>query len=412
MMAMYPEANGSMAYVFEAFGEPVAAVAGWFLVLTYVATCAWYFVTLGWLVQAVAPWTSGVVVYSTSIGDVRAGDLVLGLTGTIAITAINLRGIAARAAFQDVMVILKIVIAAVLFTGAAMLGRGENVAPYFEGEGSAAWLGIASVAVTTPFFIAGFDVLPQAVRDRRRGMSLRSLAPIIGIATLVAFIFYSGAILSASASIDRASLRSASLPVFEAFQSGLDQPWLAFLVIVAGITGVLSGWNANLLSAARVLQGMASAGATLPYFAAERPHGAAQAEVPVEATVFISVLATLLGALGRNAIGPLIETAALPLLAVFALVCGGLIRLRLTKPDVDRPYRVPGGLVFAVLALLLSFGLIATSLVTVVLGAGDPLQWVVILMWSAVGWVFWRRASVRRSALSVVERKRRILQGA
>lgn len=411
MMAMYPDANGSMAYVFEAFGEHVAAVAGWFLILTYVATCAWYFVTLAWLVEALAPWTVGAVVYATPIGAVRIGDLAFGLVGTIAITTINLRGVGARAAFQDVLVILKILIAVVLFTAAAIFGRTEYIAPYFAGEGQAAWMGVASVAVTTPFFFAGFDVLPQAVRDRRADLSLNCLAPIIGAATLAAFLFYGGAILAASASMERSALRAASLPVFDAFQSGLQKPWLAILVLAAGISGVLAGWNANLLSAARVLQGMAQAGATLPYFAEERPSGTAQTRVPVRATMFVSVLAALLGALGRNALGPLIETAALPLLAVFVLVCGGLIKLRFTKPDATRPYRVPGGLMLVGLALLLSFGLIMTSLATVILGAGDPLQWVIILLWSAAGYLFWRQASPNRSALSISDRKRRMLQG-
>jgi APA family basic amino acid/polyamine antiporter len=411
MMAMYPRANGSMAYVFEAFGEHASAMAGWFLVLNYVATCAWYFVTLAWLVEAVVPSVQDAVAYETSLGAVRVDDLVLGLAGAVAITAVNLRGVGARAVFQDVLVVVKIVIALVLFTSAAALGSAPNLEPHFAGEDvRAAWLGVVSVAVATPFFFAGFDVLPQAIRDRRPGMPLRALGAIIGIATLAAFVFYGGAIFAAGASLERSELRESSLPVFEAFRTGLGQPWLAALVIVAGISGVLTGWNANLLSAARVLHGMAKAGATLPYFAAERkaPSGGA---VPVRATLFVSSLSILIGLLGRNALGPIVDMAAIPLLMVFALVCAGLIKLRRERPEAERPYRVPGGLALPVFALLLSFALMAAALVSAALGARDALQWTPMLLWAAVGLAFWRKSSVHRAGLSLTDRKRRLLQG-
>jgi APA family basic amino acid/polyamine antiporter len=411
MMAMYPQANGSMAYVFEAFGERASAVAGWFLVLNYVATCAWYFVTLAWLVEALLPWVRGAVAFETPLGVVRVGDLVLGLAGTVAITAVNLRGVAARAVFQDVLVVAKIVIAFALFASAAALGHGRNLEPHFAGEDvRAAWIGILSVAVATPFFFAGFDVLPQAVRDRRPGMPLKVLATVIGLATLAAFVFYGGAILAASVSLERSELREASLPVFEAFRTGLGQPWLAALVIVAGISGVLTGWNANLLSAARVLQGMAQAGATVPFFAADR-EAASGGTVAVRAVLLVSSLSILVGLLGRNALGPIVDMAAIPLLVVFALVCAGLIKLRREQPEVERPYRVPGGLALPVLALTLSLGLIAAALISLALGARGTLQWALMLLWGAVGLVFWCRASAHRAKLSLADRKRRLLQG-
>jgi APA family basic amino acid/polyamine antiporter len=353
----------------------------------------------------------GAVAYRTPLGAVRIGDLVLGLAGTCAITAVNLRGVGARAVFQDVLVVAKIVIAFALFTSAAALGHGANLEPHFAGDDTrAAWMGIVLVAEATPFFFAGFDVLPQAVRDRRPGMPLKVLGTIIGIATLAAFVFYGGAILAAAASLERSALRESSLPVYEAFRTGLGQPGLAALVIVAGISGVLTGWNANLLSASRVLQGMAKAGATVPFFAADR-EAASGGAVPVRAVLFVSSLSILVGLLGRNALGPIVDMAAIPLLVVFALVCAGLIRLRRVRPEAERPYRVPGGLALPGIALALSLGLIAAALVSVVLGARGTLQWGLMLLWGAVGLALWRSASSYRSKLSLADRKRRLLQG-
>lgn len=401
MMTMYPDANGSMAYVFEAFGERVSAAAGWLLVFNYAATCAWYFVTLGWLIEALIPSMGGPVAYTTAIGSVRWGELLIGATGLIAITAVNLRGVGARALFQDGFVIAKIVIGLVLFTGAACLGRVERLDPLFTaGSESGVWMSILSVAIVTPFFFSGFDVLPQAVRDRRAGTPLRMIGRVVTIATLAAFLFYGGAIVSASVSLDRAALRDAGLPVFEAFRTGLNQPWLAALVIVAGVSGVLSGWNANLLSGARILQGMAHAGATLPLFAAQ-----------MRSTLFVSLLALLMGSLGRKALGPIVDMAAIPLLVVFCLVCAGLIKLRREQPRIERPYRVPGGLALPRLAVALSIGLLVSALLAALVGAGGMLQWGCMALWCVMGLLFWQRSAASRNALSEPQRKRRVLWG-
>lgn len=411
MMALFPDAKGSMAYVFEAFGERASAVVGWFLVLMYAATCGWFFVTISWLLEAVLPGLGGPVVYEAFAGNVLLGDLLLGVCGAVVITLVNLRGVGARAVFQDALVVMKIIIGVTLFGFALVLGRGERLEPIFAAQQAPqAWLGVLSVAVMTPFFFAGFDVLPQAVRERRAGVRLQSLGAIVGLATVGAFIFYGGAILAAAVSLERTALQASTLPIFSAFKEGLRQPWLAYLAILAGISGILTGWNANLMSGARVLQGMAQAGATLPFFALERSRRPGEPPVPLRATIFISALAVLMGLLGRNALGPIVDMAAVPLLVVFALVCAGLIRMRRLRPDAIRPYRVPGGLMLPWLAVALSIGLIAAGVVTAVAGGGVT-QWILMLLWCCAGALFWRLAAKHRSTLSVAERKQRVLQG-
>jgi amino acid transporter len=411
MMAMFPDANGSMAYVFEAFGERAAAAAGWFLVLMYAATCGWYFVTIAWLLETVLPALGGPVVYEAFAGQVRLGDVLLGLGGVVAITIVNLRGVGPRAVFQDALVVMKIVIGITLFGCALLLGRSEYLNPLFAVQETApAWIGVLSVAVMTPFFFAGFDVLPQAVRDRRPGVRLQSLGAIVGLATAGAFVFYGGAILAAAVSMERSALQASTLPIFSAFKEGLGQPWLAYLAILAGISGILTGWNANLMSGARVLQGMARAGVTLPFFALERPPRAGEPPVPLRATLFISALAVAMGLLGRNALGPIVDMAAVPLLVVFALVCTGLIKLRRLRPNDARPYRVSEGTLLPWLAVVLSIGLIAAGIVTALAGGG-LLQWILMLLWAFAGALFWHLAASHRNSLDVEERKLRVLQG-
>jgi APA family basic amino acid/polyamine antiporter len=156
---------------------------------------------------------------------------------------------------------------------------------------------------------------------------------------------------------------------------------------------------------------MAQAGVTLPFFAGDRIGAGDGSAVPVRATLFVSMLAVLMGLLGREALGPIVDIAAVPLLVVFALVCAGLIRLRRVRPDVSRPYRVPGGLLLPGLAFILSVGLVAAAGVTAIAAGGGAFQWGFMASWIVLGLLFWWRAAAHRRTLSVTERKRRVLQG-
>lgn len=403
LMAMFPNANGSMAYIFEAFGARAAAVAGWCMVLTYSATCAWYFVIGAWLITVLLPMLTGPVVVRLAGGEAHLGDLAIGLAAAVLIATINIRGVRSRARFQDGLVILKILLGILLIGLGFYYGSPGRLDPMFAGAGSDAKLaGVASVALMTPFFFAGFDVLPQAIRDRRDQAALRRIGWIIFAATGAAFLFYAGVIVAASMALERSALTVSSLPVLDAFRNGLGMPWLATVAVVAGLSGVLSGWNASMLAGSRILQGLARSAAVPRVFAGEM--GTARSIWTVTA------ISVVLGLLGRRGLGSILDVVTLPLIVVFALVCATVLRLRIVAPAIARPYRVPGGRWLIGLALILSIGLIVLSVRGAFAAVGSALPLLVCLLWAITGLLLWSMAARRRGAMPALQRKLSILQ--
>ena len=90
-------------------------------------------------------------------------------------------------------------------------------------------------------------------------------------------------------------------------------------------------------------------------------------------------------------LGTLAELVNIGTLAAFVLVCGGVIVMRLTQPDLPRPFQAPFGLLFPILGVLSCGALIAF------LPAITHLRFVV---WLLVGVVIYALYSYRHSKLS------------
>ena len=109
-------------------------------------------------------------------------------------------------------------------------------------------------------------------------------------------------------------------------------------------------------------------------------------QTPVSATALCGVITA--GVAGLVPIGTLAELVNAGTLAEFVLVCGGVIVLRLTKPDMKRPFTAPGGFVLPVLGML-SSGLLLLFL--------PPATLQRFALWLAAGVVFYFLYAARRT---------------
>lgn len=412
LMSMYPDSAGSTGYVYEAFGENAAAVTGWLLVLTYASTCAWLFVTVGWLIDTIFPALSQAVHGKLFGAYINLSDLLLGAVAALFITAVNIRGIAARSGVQDILVVLKIALGSILIAAACLWGEPSriNETPVLGGpkHGSSYFFaGIIVVAASTPFFFSGFDVLPQVLRDRNSGLQLKKLGRLMGLTMVTCFVFYIGIILACTMAMDHAGLVASELPVFAAFSTGLESPVLGKIVIITGLTGVVTAWSANLLSGARLLQALADAGSVPTWLANNKRCATAfpTRVVRSRGLILVSVLGITLGLLGREGLGPIINICAISLYLTFLIVCLSLIKLRRSAPDNLRPYRVSGDILVPSLAILFSVLLLTSSLLAALEAGSSLIHWGVVGWWCVFGVVFRYCCSGRRLLMSEQDRK-------
>lgn len=408
MAAMFPVSGGEVAYAYEAFGTRTSFITGWMLAFVYTAITSWEGIAIGVLAEDLFPALAGPALYRAFGEPVNAGPLLLGLAFMIFFTSLNYRGVRGATRLQDVLT-YAFLAACVLFIGAGfLLGDVANLAPGFVRSESGSILpGIIAVFITAPFFLAGFDVIPQLMEEKAPGTDARSAARMIVVALLAAGVFYALVILSASMIVPwHQLLEYDQLPAAAAFGEAFDSQVFAQAILVAAFIGILTTFNAVFIGASRVIFAMGRAHLIPPVLARVHPRFGS----PTASILLVGGLGAIGVVLGRGAIAPLVNVATICFGIAFGLVSMSVIRLRLTRPDAERPYRVPGGIVTACCAVLASGAFVYLAATDPYEPGGSiPLEWYVLGVGLVLGVILWLVGSKPRSAISEEERRKLII---
>jgi amino acid transporter len=184
---------------------------------------------------------------------------------------------------------------------------------------------------------------------------------------------------------------SAQLPMATAaaVQHLLPKGMLSQAVLIAAILSLIKTWNGVALTASRLLLAQGREGLLPRVFGfTHRRFGS-----PYVAVMFIAILNIAGVALGRGAILPIVNTAAICVGAVYVMVCTAVLKLRHETPGTVGSFRVPGGRPVIAFALTLAVVMALYGLMepfwTQDRSGGVPLQWIILAVWSAVGVLFW-----------------------
>jgi len=402
MVTLVPVTGGEPAFAFEAFGPGLYFATGWLLALAFIAAGAFEAISLGWVVGALIPGFEGGALYEVLGAPVRSGTLALAFAGTIVLTWVNVRGVAAAARVQEVLIVAFLLMAT-LFVGTGLL-RGDvaNLRPYIVADASGAkWGGVFAIFMTASFWFAGFSVVPQMMEERAPGAPLRRVAQMIVWSIVGGVIFKVLVVISASMTMPWRDLVELPLPTAAAFERAFDSRLLAGIVLLTGLVGLVSALNAVIISSSRILLSLGRSRMIDPRFAAVHPRFG----TPVFALLFGATL-ILIGVLaGKQAVIPIVNISSTGLAFGFLVTCLAVIRLRRTAPERPRAYRVPGGVVTAwvgVAGSVLSLGL---SIYQPYKDAGNtaPMEWLVLGVWCVLGTLFWVLGGARRRSMPTDE---------
>jgi len=188
-------------------------------------------------------------------------------------------------------------------------------------------------------------------------------------------------------SLPREQLSALNLPVAEVFTAAYNFPTLTKVVLLTALLGNFTAWNGVIVSGSRILFGLGRAQIIWHGFGNVHP----VFRSPATSVIFVGVVATLGVFLGRSAIIPIVNLASACFVLGYLLICIGVIKLRRTRPDHERPYRVPGGVVTAAFAVAGSVFMLFLSLYQPYVDAKGyfPLEWTCLLGWGVLGVVFW-----------------------
>lgn len=409
--AMYPVAGGEAAYAYGAFGRATAFTVGWSLLLLFTAVVPYVSVSLAWILGALVPGFDGPVLYTWRGQPIHALALAIALLWTLWLGWVNHRGIHAAARFQDWLTYGKLAISLLFFAAGIFGGSVRNLEPMWVVSASgSAWAGFFAVLATTPWFFGGFNFIPQLMEERAEGMSSRSMGLIVVLSIIAAGVYYALAALAAGMAGPWQQIVSADLPVADAFRLAFGSEWLARVVLLAGLLGIVTVGNGASMAATRVLFALGRARMISPAFAALHPVYAS----PTTAIVLVTAMGLTGDFLGRGGIAPLVGVGSTAASLAYFVTSIGVWRLRRTRPDQPRPYRIPLGLLVSSFASVGSILLMASSLRQQWIDAGFsfPLEWGVIVVWTIAGVVMYRGAAPLRMAMTSDEQRRLMMGGA
>ncbi|MEQ1603036.1 MAG: amino acid permease [Methylophilaceae bacterium] len=370
-----------------AFGEIVAWIIGWILLLEYSVSVA--AVANGWsgyfnnALTAMGMGLPDALTKAPQLGGIinlPASAIILILMGMLII------GIKQSSQLNAAMVFVKLLTITVFVAIAAFNVNPANWHPFmpfgwFETLADGKTIGVLAGASMVFFAYVGFDAVSTAAEEARNPQRDVPIAIIssLGICTII-YIIVSGLLTG----IVPYSALNVSSPVAHALQL-LGYNWSSALVstgVIAGLTTVMLVLYYGLT---RIIFAMSRDGLLSPFFAEVNP----KSQTPERVIVLCGIVMAL-GA-GLFPLGALAELVNIGTLAAFVLVCFGVIVLRIRQPDLHRPFKTPFNFTFPVLGML-SCGALMAFL--------PQSTWLRFIVWLTIGLIVYFTYSLRHSKLA------------
>ena len=367
---MFAHATGGVYdWVKAPFGTRAGFVAIW---LQWIQNVVWYPTVLAFAAASLA-----YVIGRPSLAD----DGIY--TGTVIIaaywfaTAIALTGTSAAARFTSIGFLLGTVVPGLLIIalGAAWIADGNPIAflTGAEAAGSHAHMrlfphitGLSSVAFLGGILLLFSGVEVHAVHANEMKNPARDFptAILLSVAIIVVLFLLGSLALAAIVPADKIALDQGPMQAFQIALSGFGLGWLVPVLALLIALGALAGVMSWITGPSRGLLQTARDGELPPFLARTNKSGVQVAILMVQGCI-VTVLALLYFVMEDVSVAFfLLSAMTITLyLVMYMMMYAAAVRLRITRPDAPRSYRIPGGLVGMVLVAGIGFAGVAFAFV-------------------------------------------------
>lgn len=380
-----PEVGGEHVYSYRALGAGASFVCTWSLILAYVTVVAFESVALSTGLAYLIPDFSFGRLWKVAGEDVYFSWIAVSVPTALVMTGVNVLGIKPAAVVQAIVTGI-ILLSGVLFvTGSLPAGDSANLQPLFRNG----MTGTLSVLIMVPMMFIGFDVIPQAAEEI--DLPRRLIGVLLVLSVLMALVWYVLMILGVALTFSATELDQVELATATANASVWGGQWAGNLMVIGGIAGIMTSWNAFLVGASRAVYALARSGMLPGWLGHLHP----RFNTPYAAILLIGSFACISPLFGRQILIWLINAGGLAVIIAYGMVAVSFLVLRRREPDMPRPFRVAKGTVTGVAALVLSIFLLLLYLPGSPAALTWPYEWLICLGWVALGAGFfvWARVS-------------------
>ncbi len=375
LAAAMPQVGGEHVYSYRALGRTASFICTWSILLGYMSVVAFEAVALPTVVDYLVPGFSRGYLWTVAGWDVEASWVLVGVVAAVIMTAINILGIKTAARLQLLVTALILLLGFAFFSGALASGASSNLQPLFE-QGAK---GVLGVLVMVPFMFVGFDVIPQSAEEV--DLPFADIGRVLMLSIVMAVAWYALVILAVSSGLSAEERSASSLPTADAAAAVFGASWAGNLLVIGGIGGILTSWNAFLIGGSRALYALAVAGQLPKSFAVLHP----RFNTPHRAVLLLGALSLLAPLFGRPALVWLVDAGGLGIVVAYAFVAWSFIVLRKREPHMVRPYVVRHWRFTGYTALVLSVGIGLLYLPGSPAALLWPWEWGIVVAWCVLG---------------------------
>ena len=385
---MLPYAGGELVFSHKAMGYHASWFTGWMIAFAYIGVAAWEGPALATAIDYLIPIPRVGYLYTIAGFDVYLSWLLIPAVVGGLLIFINFRGISISAVFQAVVTVILALGGVVFAILSAVNGSAENAKPLITSSS-----GIFTVILAVPAMFVGFDVIPQAAEEMN--LPVRKIPKAIIASICLAAAWYIVMILSAAFAAPKEVLAEGGLTVANAIGFATSGTIASKLIIVTAIMGILTSWNGFIIGATRVLYSMGRSSMLPKKFGTLHP----KYHTPYFATLFVGIITIFTPLLGRNSLVWFVDASGFGTVIAYFMVALSFVILRKRFPEMKRPFKIKGGIVIGIVAIL-----VALFFIILYLPVGSSsltgVEWIIVAAWIAVGLIFYLYSIRRKVHLS------------
>ena len=380
-----PQCGGEHVFSHRAMGPIGSFICTWAIVLGYASVVCFEACALPTIITYIFPGFLQGYLYTVAGFKVYASWLAVAIGMSILMTWINIRGVKAAAKLQTALTLIIGAAGILLIIVSALTGSVSTLEPqaFLPGDSVPTLKAVLAVAVTTPFYFIGFDVIPQAAAEIN--VPLKKIGKILILSVVCAVLFYALVIIAVGLVLTGSEILAAEngtgLVTADAMAKALSSATMAKVIIIGGMCGIVTSWNSFLMGGSRALYSMAESYMVPKTFSKLHP----SYKTPINALYLIGALTILAPFAGRKMLVWVVDAGNFGCCVAYCMVAISFIILRSKEPDLARPYRVSHYRVVGALAVLMSGFMVVMYILPGSDAALVPQEWAMVGGWCFLG---------------------------